>query len=84
MDRILEMRAIGLIDIWTQWYQPDVRQCLDEADKITKTAAQKEPPRLSLKNLTGAFVVLLIGYVVSFLVFLVENIFYRIMGICKY
>ena len=67
MDRILEMRAIGLIDIWTQWYQPDVRQCLDEAEKITKTAAQKEPHRLSLQNLTGAFVVLLIGYVVSFL-----------------
>jgi|688.fasta_scaffold418678_1 ionotropic glutamate receptor len=69
------MRAIGLIDIWTRWYQPDVRQCLNEADKITKTAPKREPPRLSRKNLTGAFVVLLIGYLVSFLVFLVENIF---------
>ena len=72
------MRAIGLIDIWTQWYQPDVQQCLAEADKITKSAPKKEPPRLSLKNLTGAFVVLLIGYLVSFLSFLAENIKCRI------
>ena len=32
--RILEMFANGLLDIWTRWYQPDVRQCLDKANKI--------------------------------------------------
>lgn len=73
------MRGTGLMDIWTQWYQPDIRQCLAEADKITKNVSKSEPPRLSLKNLTGAFVVLLIGYLVSFVAFLAENImsYYR-------
>jgi ionotropic glutamate receptor len=68
------MRAAGLMDIWTQWYQPDIQKCLTEKDKITKKVSRKESPRLSLKNLTGAFVVLLIGYLVSFVAFLAENI----------
>jgi hypothetical protein len=62
------------MDIWTQWYQPDIRQCRAEEDKITKNVSKNAPPRLSLKNLTGAFVVLLIGYLISLVAFLAENI----------
>ncbi|EFX79069.1 hypothetical protein DAPPUDRAFT_245402 [Daphnia pulex] len=56
---ILEMFANGLLDIWTRWYQPDVRHCLDKANKIIQLKPSKNnPPQLSLTNLTGAFVVL--------------------------
>lgn len=71
------MRNFGLLDLWSKWYQPNPQQFLDTADKMMrqKPSSEKGPPRLSLKNLTGAFVVLLIGCrLVSFIVFLAENI----------
>lgn len=72
------MFANGLLDIWTQWYQPDVRQCLDKADKIMQSKPSKNnPPQLSLKNLTGAFVVLVVGYLVTFLAFVSEHLFWH-------
>lgn len=71
------MFANGLLDIWNEWYQPDVRQCLDKADKMMQLKpSEYEPPQLSLTNLTGAFVVLLVGYLVSFLAFVSENIYW--------
>jgi hypothetical protein len=74
------MVAKGFLDIWTQWYQPDVRKCLDKADKTMrlKPSTRKDPPRLSLKNLTGAFVVLLVGYLFSFASFITEKIFVKL------
>lgn len=72
--RILEMRGNGLIDIWTKWYLPDVRQCLEKSDKFVRQKSSKAgSPRLSLKNLTGSFVVLLVGYLVSLCAFIVEK-----------
>lgn len=76
--RILEMFANGLLDIWTRWYQPDVRQCLDKANKIMQLKPSKNnPPQLSLTNLTGAFVVLLVGYLVTFAAFISEHLFWH-------
>lgn len=74
------MRDYGLIEFWTQWYQPDVRQCLVKADKILSRQqhSSDDPPRLSLKNLTGAFAILIGGTILSLLVFIVENIFAHI------
>ena len=76
--RIPELRDFGLLDFWAKRFQPDLRQCLDEAGKIMqpkKSTGRKDSlSRLSIKNLTGAFVVLAVGYLVSFLVFLAEKI----------
>lgn len=69
------MRASGLVDAWTQWYQPDCHQCLDEANKIQGRSSfptASEKPTISLKNLTSAFTVLIAGYLCSLLAFLVE------------
>jgi hypothetical protein len=72
------MFANGLLDIWTRWYQPDVRQCLDKANKIMQLKPSKNnPPQLSLTNLTGAFVVLLVGYLVTFAAFISEHLFWH-------
>jgi ionotropic glutamate receptor len=70
------MRDFGLLDFWAKWYQPDVRQCLEKADNIMqlKKSSKKDSTRLSLKNLTGAFVILIVGYLVSFVAFLAEKI----------
>lgn len=61
------MNAFGLIEHWIKFHQAMPHKCLAEAAQ--KQAAQ---PRLSLKNLTGAFIILLAGYVLSITVFIVE------------
>lgn len=77
---ILEMRDYGLVDVWTQWYQADVHKCHDKADKIVsrERTSSDNPPRLSLKNLTGAFVILIGGIILSFLVYVAEKLFFMI------
>lgn len=71
---LAEIFDFGLVNIWTQWYQPDVRQCRNEYRKSPKS--DKNRAKLSLKNMTGAFVVLLVGIVTSFLILLGEMIFF--------
>ncbi|XP_057374282.2 ionotropic receptor 93a-like [Daphnia carinata] len=66
---IIDMNGFGLIDHWVQTYQVMPHRCLSRTAR-----KRREQPRLSLKNLTGAFVVLLTGYAVSFLVFVVERL----------
>ncbi len=68
--RVIEMNQFGLIEHWIASYQAMPHQCLAQAAKKQRF----ETPRLSLKNLTGAFAVLVIGYVVSFLVFVIERL----------
>jgi hypothetical protein len=64
------MNQFGLIEHWIASYQAMPHQCLAQAAKKRRD----ETPRLSLKNLTGAFAVLVIGYVISFLVFVFERL----------
>lgn len=70
------MLDFGLLNMWTKLYEPDVRQCLDKADKIMhlKPSRNNNPSQLLLKDLTGAFVVLLVGFFVAFIVFAAEKI----------
>ena len=66
--RIIEMNAFGLIDYWIASYTKKPYQCLTKK----RGRQRQELSRLSLKNCTGAFIVLLFGIVVSFLVLIVE------------
>lgn len=61
------MRENGLLDNWRFRIQADARRCLDAS------ATKAEKSRLSLKNLTGAFVVLFSGCIASILAFLFEK-----------
>ena len=71
----------GIIDHWDEWFRPMPPQCLDKMKSVYKPQNSKtlkmknHPPALSLKNLTGAFIVLLFGFSLSFLAFLCEQIF---------
>ncbi len=70
----------GLIDYWDLWFRPMPLQCLDNIKSVYKPQNSKtlkmknRPPALTLKNLTGAFIVLLLGFSLSFLAFLCERI----------
>ena len=65
--RILELRENGLLQHWQNKYNPKLDKCMDAAPKKDKNHP------ISLKNLTGAFVVLLVGYFISLISFLVET-----------
>jgi hypothetical protein len=66
----LEIQQIGVVDFWDTWFRPMPPQCNGKPHSGNKT---KTSP-LSLKNLTGAFLVLLVGLSLSILSFLIEKI----------
>lgn len=73
----MSMREMGLISLWERWFEPDIRSCLLESQikNRRKKNKQKKPlVRLTVTNLTGAFVLLAIGYTVSLVIFVKEKI----------
>jgi hypothetical protein len=78
--RILELIQTGIIDHWDLWFRPMPLQCLPNFKSVYKPKNSKtlkmknNPPALSLKNLTGAFIVLVFGFSISLLAFLGEQI----------
>ncbi|EFX87003.1 hypothetical protein DAPPUDRAFT_312492 [Daphnia pulex] len=77
---MLELMQTGIIDYWDLWFRPMPLQCLDNIKSVYKPPNSKtlkmknRPPALTLKNLTGAFIVLSLGFSLSFLAFLCEQI----------
>lgn len=75
--RLLEIAQAGLVDYWDLWFRPMPPQCQQNIKTALdrKTLKMKDkPPALTLKNLTGAFLVLLFGLGFSFLAFICELI----------
>ena len=71
------MREMGFVGLWEKWFEPDVRPCLLKNKKNQRKKKQKKPlVRLTLTNLTGAFVLLGAGYIASLLVFVKEKIIF--------
>ncbi len=69
----------GLLDYWEERFRPIPPQCQGNIKSFnppdSKALKMKDhPPALTLKNLTGAFIVLLLGFSLSFLAFLFEKI----------
>ena len=71
MFRILELHQIGLVDFWDTWFRPMPPQCDGKPQNVNKK--DKVMP-ISLKKVTGAFLVLLGGMSLSILAFLGEKI----------
>lgn len=64
------MKQFGLIERWGKQFLAQPDECLNNyQDKPDK-------PRISLKNLSGAFLILLIGLATSSLIFVMEKIIY--------
>jgi hypothetical protein len=76
--RTLELFETGLISLWSNWFEPNARPCWNNNNDNRNAKSNKKPlVRLSLTNLTGAFVVLAVGFLVSTLAFLIERIVYQ-------
>ena len=66
-NRIIRLQGTGLPQIWTNWFVPKSNQCVRFNTKAAK-------PRLSVNHLISAFVLLAMGFGLSFIVFLFELI----------
>ena len=62
------MQETGLLGKWIETFNPESKECSLRNKKKTGN------PRITLKNLTSAFALLLLGVSVSFLVFILELI----------
>ena len=77
--RIMKMEQFGLIDYWWRLQNPtDPSPCLSKNIKKKKKSEANGRPaedlkRLTLKDLSGAFVVLIVGYIISLLVLVIER-----------
>ncbi len=67
----MEIQQIGVVDFWDTWFRPMPPQCNGKPQSGNKKT--KLSP-LSLKNLTGAFLVLLVGLSLSLWAFVCEKI----------
>ena len=76
--RLLEIHQIGLLDYWESKLRPMPSQCMKNLNMGDNTKnnspSDGKHRRLSLKNLSGAFVVLAVGFCLSLFAFLVEII----------
>ena len=75
--RLIELQENGLFNYWDLWFRTMPRTCIENIQSgvggLSKKTKDKHQP-LSLKNLTGAFVVLTAGLSLSFLTFIHEQI----------
>ncbi|KAI9553543.1 hypothetical protein GHT06_021461 [Daphnia sinensis] len=71
---ILEMWDNGLMNRWESWFRAIPGKCENNFKQINKSPTRVKTSPLSFTNLAGAFVVLLMGYALSLLVFFAEHI----------
>ena len=70
----------GIIDHWELWFRSMPQKCTGNIKGVHQPQDGKNmdmknhPPALSLKNLTGAFLIFLLGFSLSLLAFLCEQI----------
>ena len=61
------IRAFGFVSIWDKQFTTDAHQCAADIRSMKLEA-------LSLNGLSGAFIVLLVGYLISLVVLMGERI----------
>lgn len=70
------MRQAGLVVHWLKMFRADAGRCVAKAKEITSFSPETSFAPLTLTNLHGAFVVLAVGYLAAFLVFIAEKIWF--------
>ncbi|KZS11624.1 Uncharacterized protein APZ42_023549 [Daphnia magna] len=78
----MELHQAGLIDEWTNrelHLRRNVSFCLNEAKKVQQRKISDNLTKITLKNFSGAFYVLVVGYVLSLICFFGENIYFRLL-----
>jgi hypothetical protein len=69
----MQMWETGLIDLWEKRAIPKPTACLN-----IKQGRMGKKPKLSMRHLSGPFVILLIGYGISAFSFLTELVYGRL------
>ncbi|KAI9559875.1 hypothetical protein GHT06_013882 [Daphnia sinensis] len=73
----MELHQAGLIDFWTRREQEkhqNANFCLNEAKQKQRGKTFDNRTKITLKNFSGAFYILIFGCIASFLCFLCENL----------
>lgn len=66
---------MGFMDLWFNWFEPELRQCVVDQQNLFLTNRKKRlNVRLTLSNMTGVFAILVGGYMLAILAFLVEAV----------
>lgn len=83
----MELHEAGLIDHWTEWElmkYKNATYCLQEALKRQqRKAASKKETKITLKNFSGPFDLLILGYLISFIFFVREIVHFKVSNYCK-
>ena len=66
------MRDAGLLSQWIKALTPVVHQCVKGGNKNLPQEIIQEIAPLTLKNLSGPFTILCIGYLISFIALIFE------------
>jgi hypothetical protein len=78
----MELHEAGRFEFWTRVYQKkytNATYCLNEAHKRREQRnLSKSKTKITLNNFSGAFYVLALGYFISFVCFVRENICFRL------
>ncbi|KAK4012749.1 hypothetical protein OUZ56_024985 [Daphnia magna] len=78
----MELHEAGLIDHWTEWElmkYKNATYCLQEALKRQqRKAASKKETKITLKNFSGPFDLLILGYLISFILFVREIVHFKV------
>lgn len=82
----MELHQAGLIDMWTKrelQKRRNVTYCLNEAHNRQQRKITNNLKKITLKNFSGAFYVLIIGYVLSLICFIGENVYFKLSNYQK-
>jgi hypothetical protein len=83
LHRFMELHEAGLMEFWIRLDQKNVLNatyCLNEARKRRQTRKLSESEtKISLNSFSGAFYVLVLGYFVSFVCFVREVLYFRLL-----
>ncbi len=77
----MELHQAGLIDEWTErdlQKRRNVTYCLNEARNRQQRKITNNLTKITLKNFSGAFCVLIIGYILSLICFIGENVYFKL------
>ncbi|KAK4012750.1 hypothetical protein OUZ56_024986 [Daphnia magna] len=82
----MELHEAGMMDHWIAWELEKYRnatRCLQEALKRQqRKAASEKETKITSKNFSGPFDLLIVGYLVSFVLFVREIVHFKVSNYC--
>lgn len=74
----MRVTEYGLSDEWRKRNQPFPEQCIANSGQTKRDTGKKSPKMITLPNLMGLFTILLMGYALAWIIFIIEKISFKI------